>query len=203
MTTSHTLSHTKRRPPLYRLKQNATGAPALNTNHATHGLHSRNLIARVQLNQFPVQWRQAGKQASELRRALEDECQRVHGEVTRAHALTINTASKWELIGALAARWLREHHDKLSPVELLHFATTIGKSSERRDAAVTLLNIDNAVCDPLKALRQQYMPLAATQTTQDVSGVASDALDSPESIVDDLDSATNLESLRNLEDGVL
>src|SRR5436190_7481937 len=91
--------------PLTRIRQHRTGAPDRNVNRATHGLR----IKRASLYCLPSCWRQAGRTAAELRRALEDDVEQVYGEVSTLHALAINTAAKWERHGSLAARWLREN----------------------------------------------------------------------------------------------
>jgi len=76
----------------------------------------------------------------------------VHGSVSLTKSCLIQTIVRFELVAALAQRWLREADSDLTPTEKLNFAKVIADSSDKRDRVLLRLDLDKDPADFLDAL---------------------------------------------------
>lgn len=108
------------------------GGQPKNTNAARHCMRGTGKLPRKlayiqnQLNAF----------RRELERAVISE-----KDIGLLEAANINTALKWEKVGALAQRWLTTEHDNLKPLDRLQFVREIARASVERDKAIMALGL--------------------------------------------------------------
>ena len=104
-----------------------------NSNGLRHGLRAGKL---------PKEMRYIENAVNAFRRELEQAVLDVKGEISIVDAGAINSASKWERHGRIAAHWLRKEADKLSANDRLKFSEAVAKASDARDKNVKSLGLD-------------------------------------------------------------
>ena len=73
---------------------------------------------------------------------MEDAVVELKGGIGILDAANVNSVLKWERHGMLAAHWLRNEAEKLTPTERLKFSEAIAKASDARDKAIRALGLD-------------------------------------------------------------
>ena len=117
-----------------------SGAPKGNQNAARHYMTS---------SMLPKHLKFVEHKTNAFRRSLETEVMNVHGAISVSHAAAINTATKFEKHGALAAYYLRTKLDTLSPSDYLKFSEAVAKASASRDKAIARLQLDRTDSDTI------------------------------------------------------
>jgi hypothetical protein len=100
-----------------------------------------------------------------FRGALEKAVRDVHGEVSIAHALLIQTASRHEGTSILCQRWLRQRLDALTDADRLLYLRQIAQSSDARDRCVKQLGLDRV--DAHRVINVLYADAPAAASTDD------------------------------------
>ena len=90
------------------------------------------------------------------------------GQLDIPTVATIQTCGRWERHARLAAKWLRNEHDKLTPDQRLSFSRDIARASAERDKCLRELKLDAKHVDPWATLDAQYK--AALQSPHDAPG---------------------------------
>ncbi|MBX9656394.1 hypothetical protein K2Y11_22490 [bacterium] len=92
---------------------------------------------------LPSTFAQVSKDGTRFRQSLEDACVRRWGAISITKAATINTACRCERAARIAGLTLRRNIAALEPLQRVELQEKIVKFSERRDAAIMRLQLDN------------------------------------------------------------
>ena len=126
--------------------------PKGNSNAIRHGLRA---VATL-----PPGCNWVRKRLVQFRQSVEGAIVDTHGEVDLFRAATLQTAVRWEAVAQLAARWLREAGDTLSPTDKLTFVRQAAMASESRDRSLKALGLDKSQVADLDNLYRRPLEAA-------------------------------------------
>lgn len=117
------------------------------------------------------------RDTNRLRRELEAAVVAAGRELTIIDSAHIATAIRWERHGLLAARWLANEFDKLTPMERLAFSREVAQASANRDKSLAALRLERAAENIFDALYASPLPITRDVATTSASEAtaASDA----------------------------
>jgi len=136
---------------------NKGGAPKANRNALRHGMRS---------GELPKDCKDIEIFINKLRRNVEDAVLASKGKISVTDAGLINTAIKWERHSALAHRWLTRQYKKLKPTEQLQFSKEVATASDKRDAALEALYLDEDKAADIFDAIAKAMPKVKADTNE-------------------------------------
>lgn len=99
---------------------------------------------RIPLSDLPSDLFSIKAHVNAYRILLEEECTRRHGVVTATRAGLIQTAMRYEQNIRQVERMLKENWETFDAFQRAEMFDRIGKFSDRRDAAITKLDLDSS-----------------------------------------------------------
>jgi len=148
---------TPKRASNFHGKKGRSGAPRGNRNALRHGLKS---------GELPKDCKYVEIRINVIRRNIEDAVIACKGKVSLTDAAYINTAIKWERYSILSHRWLTREYKKLPITERLKITKEIATSSEKRDAALEALYLDEDKAADIFDAIAKAMPKVKAHTNE-------------------------------------
>lgn len=136
------------------------GAPAGNTNRATHYLRCQHRHGMV-LGTLPEDCDHIKRSLSRIRNALEAAVMEAKGEISIPDAASIITVLRWERHAALALRWMTKEYVMLNVDQRLTLSRDIARASSERDKALASLRLDKSQRDIWDTITLPPAPNAA------------------------------------------